>query len=161
MGPKGESTRQKLLSPIKLWFYARKFLPSLNFWKVRVEDLDSNKCTVSLPYRTSTKNPFNSVYFAAMMGAGELSTGALCMIHLADRGSWSMLVTDFNSSFYKKTSEKILFTCQQGKQLSDFLDKIEKSGKPDTMVMESIGQNQSGEKVVKIEVTWSFKKRQV
>jgi hypothetical protein len=159
MGPKGESTRQKLLSPIKMWFYARKYLPSLNFWKIKVNELNEKKCLVSLPFRNTTKNPFESIYFAAMMGAGELSTGALCMVHLADRGSWSMLVTDFKASFYKKTSEKIIFTCKQGEQLEAFLDMTEKTGKPGKISMESIGKNQSGEDVVKIEVTWSFKKR--
>lgn len=159
IGPKGKELMTKLLSPLRFKFFGYKHLPSVAFWKIRILAISPSKCDVHLPFNRRNKNPFNSTYFAAMMGAGELSTGTLCMIHLADRGKWSMLVTNVKSEFYKKTSESIVFSCNQGSELKSLLDAIEENGKPAKLEMMSEGKNTSGIVVVRIWVTWSFKKK--
>lgn len=134
-------------------------LPSIVFWGVRVQSLDENHCKVTIPYTWRTQNPFRSIYFAALAGAGELSTGALCRLHLAGRDPISMLVVDFKARYFKKADSRITFHCKQGAELRRLLDALKNSGDTATIVMTATGTNPSGMETSIIEVTWSFRKK--
>ena len=120
--------------------------------------LDSQKCHVSIPYFWRSQNPFKSIYFAALAGAAELSTGALCQLALAGKGSFSMLVVDFRAEYSKKANTKILFTCEQGPELFSLIDTL-KPGETNQLTMLSIGKNKAGEEVARFFITWSFKRK--
>jgi len=154
-----ESVRRRLLNPwlFKLWMWRR--LPSVGFWGVKVVDIDDSKCVIKLPFTWSTQNPFNSIYFSALNGAAELSTGLLCQYVLSDLGSFSMLVTGFKAEFYKKSTSTILFTCHQGEELNNVLQNLKSKGDTATLMMISEGHNKDGQKVAQMEITWSFKKK--
>lgn len=134
-------------------------LPSASFWKLRVKSLSLEKCEISIPYFWRTQNPFKSIYFAAMSGAAELSTGALCQLAMAGKGKFSMLVVDFRAEYYKKADEKIIFTCNQGLELVTLIDSLA-IGDFKKLTMTSTGTNPRGEEVAKIYVTWSFKRKE-
>jgi acyl-coenzyme A thioesterase PaaI-like protein len=146
-------------SPLKFKLWALLKLPSANFWGLRVKSLSEERCEVSLPYQWSTKNPFKSIYFAALAGAGELATGALGQLALAERGSFAMLVVDFRAEFLKKANQKIVFSCEQGAELNQMLDKLENPGDSNQITLIAIGKNPEGEIVAKMFVTWSYKRR--
>lgn len=120
--------------------------------------LDSQKCHVSIPYFWRSQNPFKSIYFAALAGAAELSTGALCQLALTGKGSFSMLVVDFRAEYSKKANTKILFTCEQGAELFSLIDTL-KPGETNQLTMLSIGKNKAGEEVARFFITWSFKRK--
>jgi hypothetical protein len=101
MNPEAENYRKKMLNPFIFWVAMLSKLPSAIFWRLRVKKLDQDKCEVSLPFFWRTQNPFRSIYFAALAGAAELSTGILCQMALAGKGKFSMLVVDFRAEFYK------------------------------------------------------------
>lgn len=136
-----------------------KMLPSAVFWGFKVVSLDENKCAVSIPYSWRTQNPFKSIYFAALAGAAELSTGALCQMYLSDRSPHSMLVIGFRAEYSKKANSKIVFTCDQGLELGKLLDSFDKSGDHGSLEMISIGKNEKGEEVARAFISWSFKKK--
>ncbi len=156
-GPISQRMLKKLTNPWKFRLGMWMRLPSVAFWRVRLDSLTENECTVSIPYSWFTKNPFKSLYFAAMAGAGELSTGLLGILHTADRGNWSTLVIGFRAEYYKKATGRIRFSCDQGQKLVDLLDRIEKSSDPATIEMVSVATNKEGIEVAKIFVTWSYK----
>lgn len=156
--PKGLEYQQKMNKPLIFWMAMLSKLPSAIFWKFRIKTITQEKCEVTLPYSWRTQNPFRSIYFAAMAGAGELSTGALCQMYLAGRGKFSMLVVDFKAEFHKKADQKITFTCEQGEELFDLLNPM-KPGDTGQLTMISTGTNPAGEMVARIYVTWSFKKK--
>lgn len=134
-------------------------LPSVFFWGIRVTKLDDRNCELTIPFCWRTQNPFSSVYFAALAGAAELSTGALCQLHLAGRKPHSMLVVDFKMKYLKKANSKITFVCNQGDELSNLLDQLKDPGDTATMTMISTGRNILEETVCLAEITWSFKKK--
>ncbi len=134
-------------------------LPSVFFWGIRVTKLDDRNCELTIPFCWRTQNPFSSVYFAALAGAAELSTGALCQLHLAGRKPHSMLVVDFKMKYLKKANSKITFVCNQGDELSNLLDQLKDPGDTATMTMISTGRNIQEETVCLAEITWSFKKK--
>ena len=133
-------------------------LPSALFWSLRIKSISLEKCEVTIPFKWRTQNPFKSIYFAAMAGAAELSTGALCQLSQAGKGKYSMLVVDFRAEYYKKANQKITFTCAQGLELGDMIDSLA-VGEANKLTMISSGTNPQGEEVAKFFVTWSFKRK--
>jgi len=133
-------------------------LPSALFWGLRISSLSLERCEVTIPFKWRTQNPFKSIYFAAMAGAAELSTGALCQLSQAGKGRYSMLVVDFRAEYYKKANQKITFTCAQGLELVAMIDSLA-VGDSDKLTMISSGTNPQGEEVAKFFVTWSFKRK--
>ena len=152
------SYRNKMTNPYIFWLAMLVKLPSAIFWRLRVRTLEMESCEVTIPYFWRSQNPFKSIYFAALAGAAELSTGALCQLALAGKGSFSMLVVDFRAEYFKKANTKITFTCDQGTALFDLIEKMEK-GATDQLTMISTGKNTSGETVAKFYITWSFKRK--
>ncbi|MCE7056179.1 DUF4442 domain-containing protein [Algoriphagus sp. AGSA1] len=150
--------QKKMRNPFYFWFGMLIKLPSAVFWGLRLKALDAEKCVVTLPYSWRTQNPFKSIYFAAMAGAGELSTGALCQLVISDIGKFSMLVVDFRAEYFKKANQSINFTCVQGQELFQLLRSIP-VGETGKLTMVSTGRNRQEEEVARLYVTWSFKRK--
>ncbi|EKB49730.1 PaaI family thioesterase [Cecembia lonarensis] len=148
----------RMNNPLIFWWAMLFKLPSAVFWRLKVTKLDMDQCEVTIPYFWRSQNPFNSIYFAALAGAAELSTGALCQLSLAGKGKFSMLVVDFRAEYHKKANQKITFRCDQGKVLNELIDGL-KPNETGKLTMISTGTNPSGEVVAKFFVTWSFKRK--
>jgi hypothetical protein len=149
---------RKAMNPLLFKIGLGMKLPSALFWRLGIKSLSLEKCEVTIPFTWRTQNPFKSIYFAAMAGAAELSTGALCQLTQAGKGKYSMLVVDFRAEYYKKANQKITFKCEQGLELNALIDSLE-VGASDKLTMVSAGTNPNGEEVAKFFVTWSFKKK--
>jgi hypothetical protein len=150
--------QRKMNNPIVFWFAMMAKLPSAIFWGLRIKTLTSARCEVTIPYQWRTQNPFKSIYFAALAGAAELSTGALGQLALAGRGAFSMLVVDFRAEYSKKANSEITFLCDQGAELFALIESL-KVGEAGQLTMVSTGTNPSGEVVARFFVTWSFKRK--
>lgn len=145
-------------NPFIFWWAMLFKLPSVVFWRIRVKEISMEQCQVTIPFFWRSQNPFRSIYFAAMAGAAELSTGALCQLAMVGKGKYSMLVVGFKAEYYKKANQKITFLCDQGIELQNLIDHLQ-PGESDTLTMISTGTNPSGEVVAKFFITWSFKKK--
>ncbi len=158
LNKEGKEYIRKMTSPIYFWLGMLIKLPSAVFWRFRMKSLSPEKCEVTIPYFWRSQNPFKSIYFAALAGAAELSTGALCQLSQAGRGKFSMLVVDFRAEYYKKADQKITFTCNQGAELFHLIDGLS-IGDSDKLTMISTGVNKEGQEVARFFVTWSFKRK--
>ena len=145
-------------SPFKLRLYFLKKLPSLFFWKIKVEEIDNNKAKISIPYCWRTQNPFKSIYFSALAGAAELSTGLLALLAV-EKANVSMLVVGVKGKFTKKANTKTYFICEQGQDIQDTVKRAIETGEGQTVNILSKGFNENDELVAEFEFTWSFKKR--
>jgi hypothetical protein len=150
--------QRKMTNPAIFWFAMFAKLPSAVFWRLRIKTLTTEKCEVTIPYFWRSQNPFKSIYFAALAGAAELSTGALCQLALAGKGQFSMLVVDFRAEYSKKANSKITFSCDQGPELFQLIEGM-KVGEAAQLTMISSGQNLAEETVAKFYITWSFKRK--
>ncbi len=151
---------QSLRSSWKLKLYFLKNLPSALWWGLRVRSIDPEKAQVTIPFNWRTQNPFRSIYFAALAGAGELATGVLANLHRIDQPSHSMLVVDFRAEFVKKATTTITFTCTDGAKVRQTIARAMESGQGETVEMCSVGRNSLDEEVARVFITWSFKRRQ-
>src|SRR5687768_328057 len=84
-------------------------LPAAFFSGVRIESISETHCSVSVPFRWFTQNPFRSTYFACLSMAAEMSTGALAMAAVyGRRPAVSLLITGMESRFLKKATGKTI-----------------------------------------------------
>jgi Domain of unknown function (DUF4442) len=143
----------------KLFFFFLQQLPSAAWWGFRVKSCSHLRAEVVLPYGWRTQNPFRSIYFAALAGAGEFSTGILCLIAMQNRKDIAMLVVKQEASFSKKAVGQITFTCEDGQAVIDVMQRVLDTGEAVPITMTGVGRNEKGEEVCRVMITWSFKRR--
>ncbi len=135
-------------------------LPSAFLCGVRVKTIDNNNCTVTVKHRWINQNPFKSMYFAVQAMGAELSTGALVMKHIQkSEKKISMLVANNKSSFTKKATGTITFTCNEGHLVEQAIQIAIATGEGQTFWVKSIGTNEKGEKVSEMDFEWSIKSK--
>lgn len=149
----------KLLKhPVKFRMFLFFKLPSAYFAGVRVRQVDENECTVTVPYKWFSKNPFRSTYFACLSMAAELSTGALAMAHLyKSNPAVSMLVVKVESEYFKKATGRTKFICTDGPAFNKAVAATIATGEAQTVTAKSVGTNGEGETVAVFSITWSLK----
>ena len=146
------------LSPSKLNSFLFFKLPSAFWCGVRVKSIATDVCVVSVKHRWVNQNPFNSMYFAVQAMAAELTTGALLINQIKQSGkNISMLVSNNKSSFTKKATGRINFTCNDGLILADAIQKTIANGQGQTFWMKSTGTNEKGEQVSEFDFEWSIR----
>ena len=145
-------------NPFKLRLFLLRSLPAAYFAGLRVASASEALCTVSVPYKWFTQNPFRSTYFACLAMAAELSTGVLVMAQVWRRKpKVSMLVTGTEARFYKKATGITLFTCTQGSAIRAAVEKANDTGAAQIVKVYSEGRNKDGEVVAAFWFEWSFK----
>lgn len=149
---------QLIKHPIKFRFFLLSKLPSAFFAGVRVVDADEKKCTVKVPYKWFSQNPFKSTYFACLSMAAEMSTGVLALAHIHQRQpSVSMLVLKVEGNFIKKATGITIFTCGEGLLIKKTIEDAIFSNEGKVVTAKSCGRNVAGEIVADFAITWSFK----
>lgn len=137
-------------------------LPAAFFCGVRAKMLDARRCKTSVKYRWINQNPFGSMYFAVQCMGAELSTGALVFYHVAaSKQPMSMLVLSHSARFSKKARGRITFTCADGEKVAGAVAQALKSSEGVTCILESIGMDESGAEVARMQFEWTLKKKSV
>lgn len=148
------------MNQLKYTFFLFFQLPSAFFCGVRLKYLDSLKSIVSINHSWFNKNPFKSIFWAAQGMAAELTTGSLIKNAIKESGvNVSYLVVENKSSFYKKATGKIIFECNQGKELQDLFNSFDKDNNKAIIELKSIGTDSNNIKVSEFSFTWSLKVR--
>jgi hypothetical protein len=149
---------QLIKHPIKFRLFLLSKLPSAFFSGVRVLDADEIKCTVKVPYKWFSQNPFKSTYFACLSMAAEMSTGVLALAHIHKRQpAVSMLVLKVEGSFIKKATGITIFTCGDGLTIKQTIEDAVSSHEGKIVTARSYGKNEAGDIVAEFAITWSFK----
>jgi hypothetical protein len=159
ISPQAQKYLQDLRSTWKLKLYFLKNLPSAWYWGFRVVSASLQRSEVAIPFNWRTQNPFSSIYFAALAGAGELSTGILANLARMSNGDISMLVLEQRAEFVKKASSTIIFSCEDGEKVFSTVETAAATGQPQTLTMLGTGRNTNSEVVARIYITWTFKLR--
>lgn len=135
-------------------------LPAAFFAGLRVKELSGHKAVVSVRYKWFTQNPFRSMYFAVQSMAAEMSTGLLASGHIYKRNpAISMLVAGIEAKFFKKATDVVSFTCNDGEAILQQIEEAVVTGEPRTIKCRSEGTDIAGDVVSEFFITWSFKAR--
>ena len=125
---------------------------------LKIKHISQKEAFVTVPFSFWNKNPFNSIYFAVLSMAGELSSGILALMHIyKTEKRISMLVVKIESHFYKKATDKIKFICKDGDKISSAIKDTLKTGEGKVVITNSKGYNKEGICVAEFNVHWSFK----
>ncbi|MDO6389278.1 DUF4442 domain-containing protein [Pontibacter sp. BT731] len=150
--------RQLAASPSKLRLFMLSRLPMAYMAGLRVGAISEERAAVTISYKYLNKNPFNSIYFASLSMAAELSTGLLCMAQTYKSDpAVSMLVVHMEADFMKKAVGKITFTCEDGQRIKAAADQTKATGEGVTVVATSTGIDEAGDRVAEFRFTWSLK----
>lgn len=157
-----EAFRAMVLNPWKLKLFFLKSLPMAYLAGLKLQYLDYEKAEVTVPFKYLTTNPFNSIYFACLSMAAELSTGVLSMMALyKSKPAVSMLIVGMEASFQKKAVGVISFTCRDGQAIFEAVAESKATGESRTVVTTSIGTDAAGDIVAEFRFTWSFKAKKI
>jgi len=161
-----QSARTKLQrdlnNGLKFRFFLLLKMPIAWIAGMRLDRMDHQSCTASMPYRWLSQNPFRSIYFATQAMAAELSTGALAMAAITGtRPAVSMLITTMTAQYSKKATQRVTYTCNQGDAITEAVNRAIASGEGEEVTVESIGTMADGTEVSRFSFTWSFKARSV
>lgn len=148
-------------NPFKFRLFLFTKLPAAYLAGIRIKECNQETCSVSVPFKWFTQNPFRSTYFACLSMAAEMSTGALAMANVYHRKpSASMLITSVESKYYKKAIGTSLFTCNDGFKIKTAVDDAYKTFSPQSVTAKSEGYNKEKELVAEFWFTWSIKVKQ-
>lgn len=137
-------------------------LPSAYFSGIRVSQISDESAHATVTHKWINQNPFKSLYWATQAMAAELVTGIIMMKRIEDSGSKiSMLVVKQEGSFHKKATGKITFSCSQGKEIAQVIDKAIASGEGQSINLKAAGYNENNEMVSDFQFTWSIKVKSV
>ncbi len=158
MNSRFELFKNQVTNPVKYRLFLLQKLPMGFISGLRIQSLTAGASSVSVRFSWVNKNPFRSVYFAVLSMAAELSTGILAFGQTYQlKPGVSMLVVKMEGEFYKKAIGKIIFTCNQGKEIEEAIAKTRETGEVTSVHCTSIGVNEQGEEVAKFVFSWSYK----
>ena len=158
MNPHAADFIKLMMHPVKFRLFLFFKLPSAFFSGVRLRDIDSAHCRVTVPYKWFSQNPFKSTYFACLAMAAEMSTGVLGMMQLHKRTpAVSMLVIGLEANYHKKAIERTNFICEDGELIQKAVEETIATGEAIIVKAKSVGKNNKGEVVAEFFITWSFK----
>ncbi len=133
-------------------------LPAAYFTGIRVSKLTNNEVEATVKFKWANQNPFKSIYWAVQGMASELTTGVLVMKHIEKSGKKiSMLVTHQTGNFYKKATGKITFSCKDGQEIADAIQRAITTNEGQTFNLTSAGVNENGDTVSSFCYQWSIK----
>jgi hypothetical protein len=142
----------------KFRMYLLYKLPAAFFSGIRIREINTEKCTTSVPYKWLTQNPFRSTYFASLAMAAEMSTGVLALSNVYQRKpAVSMLVTKMEANYFKKATSTSFFTCEDGLKIANAVNDAISSGDGKTVTVKTTGRNKDDETIAEFLFTWSFK----
>jgi hypothetical protein len=156
---KNNNAAAKLKKPFYFTLFLWLKLPTCFFWGVKLKDLNDESCSVLIPFTRRTKNPFKSVYFAALAGAAELSTGLIWVNLLGFKAPFSILVKGCQLSFIKKSTTAITFTCTDGPEVQKAIQQLNQPGDIVELDMTAVGKNEEGMVVAEMVFQWTVKRK--
>lgn len=156
--PRAQTFRTWLTRPgvLKAVFAAK--LPLAAMAGLRLQRLDGDACQAVVPFGWRTKNPFGSIYFAALSMGAELSCAGLALMAArAPDCKVAVYPIEMSGKFIKQAKADTTFTCSNGPELFAAVAKAVETREPVTVVTETVGQTAEGLIVSKFEFTWSYK----
>ncbi len=157
--PKGDKIR-KLATSWKLKLFLLQKLPLAFVAGLKIVEIDRKSAKVRIPYKHLNINPFKSMYFAAQSMAAELSTGIIALAAVQDEEEpISMLVLNMQAAFTKKATTAIVFSCNEGENISQAIHQAKLSGEGQTITVTSRGFDKNDDLVSEFQFTWTFKSK--
>lgn len=103
-------------------------VPMLFWLRPTVVELSDSRCEVKIPYCRRTKNHLNSMYFGVLAAGADCAGGLAAMKIIESSGvKVSLAFKEFEAKFLKRAEGDTHFICEQGEEISEFVEKVMQS----------------------------------
>nr|WP_290731600.1 DUF4442 domain-containing protein [Halobacteriovorax sp. JY17] len=98
----------------------------LLFWiRPSVIEMNDKRCVVKIPLSRRTKNHLNSMYFGVLAAGADCAGGLAAMKQIENSGKKvSLSFKEFEAKFFKRAEGDTHFICEQGEEISAFVQKV-------------------------------------
>lgn len=140
-------------------------IPVLFFLSPTVVELDDDRCVVKIPLTKRAKNHLNSMYFGALCAGADVAGGLIAWKLLEEGGRGkkvNLAFKDFHADFLKRAEGDVLFTCEDGQQIRQMVERVVASGERENMavhVTATVPSKLGKEPVAQFTLTLSLKTR--
>ena len=132
-------------------------LPAAWLTGVRLIYLDDKKSISSIKHRWINQNPYQSMFWAVQGMAAEFPTGILLTQEIKrSNRNISMLVLNNKASFTKKARGRIHFTCTQGDEVKDCIQKLIDTKTSQRIWLNATGVNSDNQVVSTFSFEWTL-----
>jgi len=112
-----------------------------------------------MKYKWINRNPFRSMYFAAMNMGAELACGLLLFAHIQEiNPKISMMLEAQSGTFKQKAVGKILFICQEGAEIKNAVKIADESTEVSNFEVKIYATDEIGNILATFKIKWSLKK---
>lgn len=113
-------------------FFLRAFgftkVPLLYLAGPAVEQMSDDVAVISVPFHKRNRNHVGSLYFGALCIGADCAGGIMAMREIQkQKGKWTFVFKDMNAKFLKRAEGKTLFTCKDGPQIREAVQKAAES----------------------------------
>ncbi len=127
---------------------------------LRLDVLEGGRCVVRMRHGFWNRNPFGSMYFAAMAMGAEMSTGLPAYVYLRqNQKNASLLLAGMEAVYHKKAVGRLTFEFEDGGDLIPCLEALVQSGDTCRTVLVSRCYNESKQLMAEFRFTWTFRHR--
>jgi hypothetical protein len=146
---------------LRLWAWAKIRL--IFYVRPAVVELTDERCEIRIPLSRRTRNHLGSMYFGALC-TGADAAGALIGLRASQKtgGRIAVLFKDVQVNFLKRAEADVHFSCEQGRQILELLQKADASGERENLpvhVAATVPTLFGAEPVARFTLTLSAKRR--
>lgn len=138
-------------------------IPMLFFISPTVQRLDREVCIVKVPLNFRTKNHLGSMYFGVLSAGADIAGGLIAMKMIHEGGNKiSLVFKDFNAKFFKRAEGHVFFTCTQGLDIQNLVQKALDGDERVEMpvdIVATVPSKTGDEPVAQFTLTLSLKKK--
>lgn len=111
-------------------------VPMLFYIRPSVIKLDDNETIIKIKLNRRTKNHLNSMYFGALAAGADCAGGISAIKQIEESGeNISLVFKDLHADFLKRAEGDTLFTCSQGKEIKDLIDRAIESKERENLLL--------------------------
>ncbi len=138
-------------------------IPVIAFLRPVVVEMSDRRCEIRIPLNRRTRNHLNTMYFGVLCAGADCAGGLIAFRQIQKRGNKvAFLFKDFHADFLKRAEGDVVFTCEQGEQLIDLVQRAEASDErveATVHVTATVPSKLGDEPVAKFQLTISLKSR--
>jgi acyl-coenzyme A thioesterase PaaI-like protein len=152
-----------LKETIRLRVFGFFKIPALAFVSPSVLEVSESRCVVRIRLRRRTRNHLNSMYFGVLAIGADCAGGLIAMNQIRALGAnVGLIFKNFHADFLKRAEGDVFFTCEQGLEIRQLVQKAMDTGVRQSMPVQitaTVPSRFGDEAVAKFVLTLSLKKR--
>ena len=147
---------------VRLWALRNVFL--LWFVKPKVEEIDGNRCVISIPLNWRTRrHDIHAMYLGVLCMGADVAAGLIAFdLVRKQKAKVSFVFKDIRGEFLKRAEGDVHFTNEDGPVIQELLRRTLSSGEREEAtvhVTATVPKKLGNEPVAKFELTLSLKRR--